>query len=53
MSNLIVPNINCFQTQKQLATLNNVLKYVHVILCVRKPLCVHVACTFFTIYAIC
>ena len=52
MSDLVVPNIFCFQTQKQLPTLNNIrvllksvlIDYVQVISCTRKPLrarCVH------------
>ena len=48
MPDLIVPNI-CFHTQKRLTTLKNfqVLLYgvyMHVILCTRKPLRMHVVC---------
>ena len=61
MSDLVVPNIFCLQTQKQPPTLNNIrvllkghlIDYVHVISCTQKPLCVHVACTLFTVRAIC
>ena len=60
MSDLIVPNIICFQTQKQLATLIiseyyfNVfwLIYVPINLCAQNPLCVHVACTLITMHTI-
>ena len=62
MSDIVVLNIICFQTQKQLTTLNNIwvllrvlkvfwLIYVHVISCMRKPLYLHVACTLVTVHA--
>ena len=55
MSDLIVPNIIWFQTQKQLASLNNIqvllkvywLIYVHVIPCEHKPPYANVPCTQF------
>ena len=60
MSGFVVPNIICFQTQKQLATLNNIwilLKSVLIefdwISCKWEPLCVHVACTLVTMCTIC
>ena len=61
MSDLVVPIIFCFQTQKQLPTLNNIwvllksilIDYVHIILCMWKPPCMHVACTLVTMHAIC
>ena len=61
MSDLIVPNIICFHTQKQLTTLNKVghyLKvfwviYMHVISRMHKPLYMHVACILITVHAIC
>ena len=61
MSDLVLPNIICFQSQKQLATLNNIrvlLKSVWIDLRARnfvhaKTLCMHVASTLVTVRAIC
>ena len=38
MSDLVVPNIICFQTQKQLATLNNIQVLIKSVL---NDLCAH------------
>ena len=55
MSYLIVPNVICFQTQKQLATLHNIWYYIymHVNSCMQKHLCVHLACTLVKVRTIC
>ena len=55
MSYLIVPNIICFQTQKQLATLHNIWYYIymHVNSCMQKHLCVHLACSLVKVCTIC